>query len=322
MAKQEFLNGGFIGKLGQVVGQHWHNQRIVRSMAIPSNPRSDKQRAARGTFAQAISLAQQALAFNGHNGDWDTTSHSEFQARTQQALKHLHAGDSPEIALPLYPDGKTPPKPPIIGSAVIADDYNLHITLSEPLVDPVADAYCYLQDQSISGYYGETTTDYLDPTSTPTEIILARYEDTFCGDWMALRLLVYQVKGDLSSSKELMIGPTMLIYPNTTRYIPTFSALLTKNTNSLYLRIANTGYRWSDDDGCEFLFMFRDVYGVERKKFITAQGFRGALWETTVNIASWQIDYTQNIDVILYEWEPNSRDGQTLLSNWAVTLIQ
>jgi hypothetical protein len=105
LAKQEFADGGFIGKLGQVIGQHWHNIRYVRTYAKPSNPRTEKQQANRKIFKTAIRLAQEAIKFTGHNDEWDTTNQSQFNAMTSQAKLDLQAGKDEFQAIPWHPHG-------------------------------------------------------------------------------------------------------------------------------------------------------------------------------------------------------------------------
>jgi hypothetical protein len=129
MARQEFFNGGFIGKVGDVIGQRWHEKRYVRTYTKPTNPKSDKQQHVRAVFRNAIKLAQQAMNVNGHDGKWDTTKISEFQARTSQALKKLHAGATLEDALPLYPDSYAPAYMFRPESAYWDDDFNLNIEM-------------------------------------------------------------------------------------------------------------------------------------------------------------------------------------------------
>lgn len=74
MAKQNFLNGGYIGKLGNTVGQRWKDKKIVRTYVIPANPNTPAQQTARQQFATANKLAQQAMNINGHTGVWDTST--------------------------------------------------------------------------------------------------------------------------------------------------------------------------------------------------------------------------------------------------------
>ena len=57
MAKQNFLAGGFYGKLGAMVGQRWKNKRTIRTYVIPHNPNTPEQRKNRNGFAGAVQFA-------------------------------------------------------------------------------------------------------------------------------------------------------------------------------------------------------------------------------------------------------------------------
>ena len=60
MAIQNFLSGGYYGKLGETVGQRWKNKRTIRSYVIPRNPRTEKQQAKRVRF----STTEQTKGYN------------------------------------------------------------------------------------------------------------------------------------------------------------------------------------------------------------------------------------------------------------------
>lgn len=108
MAIQNFLSGGYYGKLGDTVGQRWHNKRTIRTYVIPANPRTEKQQANRQMFAHATKLAQ--IAFQTNKGDplWDTTHMGQFSQLVKTAMNRLIAGASDAEAIPLYPDGYHP----------------------------------------------------------------------------------------------------------------------------------------------------------------------------------------------------------------------
>jgi hypothetical protein len=109
MAIQDFLSGGFYGKVGDVVGQRWHNKRYVRSYVKGTNPNTPAQQSNRATFGKATKLAQIAFNINKGHPSWDTTAKGEFSLRVGTARNRLKAGMSDADALPLYPDGYTPP---------------------------------------------------------------------------------------------------------------------------------------------------------------------------------------------------------------------
>ena len=108
MAIQNFISGGFYGKVGKVIGQRWHNTRYIRSYFIPFNPRTEKQQSNREIFKIATALAQEAYNINKGSPLWDTSSKPQFSQMVGVAKMRLQAGKSPAEALPLYPDGYSP----------------------------------------------------------------------------------------------------------------------------------------------------------------------------------------------------------------------
>jgi hypothetical protein len=108
MAIQNFLSGGYYGKLGDTVGQRWHNKRTIRSYVVPKNPQTEKQQANRNLFATANRLAQEAYNVNKGSELWDTTNKSQFSQMVSTAKLRLQAGMSEADALPLYPDNYDP----------------------------------------------------------------------------------------------------------------------------------------------------------------------------------------------------------------------
>lgn len=120
MAKQNFLNGGYIGKLGNTVGQRWKDKKIIRTYVIPANPNTPAQQTARQQFATANKLAQQAMTINGHMGVWDTSTKPEYSQRVGQAMRRLRLGYSEQDSLPLYPEGQSP----AVGLSINAVSYD------------------------------------------------------------------------------------------------------------------------------------------------------------------------------------------------------
>jgi hypothetical protein len=108
MAIQNFLAGGFHGKLGDVVGQRWRNKRTLRAHVIPFNPRTDLQQANRHQFALATALAQQAFNINKGWDIWQRPDMGQFSWMVGTAKRRLQAGATPAEALPLYPEDYDP----------------------------------------------------------------------------------------------------------------------------------------------------------------------------------------------------------------------
>lgn len=108
MAKQNFIAGGYYGKLGATVGQRWKNIRTIRAYAVPVNPRTPSQQANRNRFAQAIKAAQTAIQFNNGAPCWANDRITEFMFRTSEAKKRIDAGVTGWLAVPLHPSGVAP----------------------------------------------------------------------------------------------------------------------------------------------------------------------------------------------------------------------
>jgi len=109
MAIQKFLQGGFYGKVGKVVGQRHGDAFMIRTWVRGANPQTVPQQAQRMQFAHATYLAQLAMNINGHNGEWVKPGVTEFAQRVGTARRRLQAGLPDADALPLHPDGWTPP---------------------------------------------------------------------------------------------------------------------------------------------------------------------------------------------------------------------
>lgn len=133
MATQEFATGGFIGKLGEVVGQHWKNKRYVRKYVVPYDPKTPAQLADRREFARCIHLAQAALALNRDWSLWERPDLTEFQAKTSTARRRLISNGDFLGACPALPD--TFQVPIYYQTPTITIDYNaghLEIDASPP----------------------------------------------------------------------------------------------------------------------------------------------------------------------------------------------
>lgn len=109
MAIQNFLSGGYYGKLGATVGQRWKNKRTIRTYVVPANPRTEKQQANRGNFANAVQYAQMGLQMNYYATCFESETFTRWNYRMRTARDLKTAGMSGLDLIPLYPLTFTPP---------------------------------------------------------------------------------------------------------------------------------------------------------------------------------------------------------------------
>lgn len=103
MAKQNFLSGGYYGKLGQTVGQRWKNIRTIRSYVIPRNPRTPEQQANRGRFGDCVFYAQLGNQLNFKATCFEVPSMSRWNVRMRTARRLQDLGMEQLDRIPLYP---------------------------------------------------------------------------------------------------------------------------------------------------------------------------------------------------------------------------
>lgn len=108
MAIQNFLSGGYYGKLGDTVGQRWKNKRTIRAYVIPANPRTEKQQKNRGNFGLCTAKAQIALQMNYSTTLFNSTSSSAWNERMSTARNLQKDGEQNLDLIPLYPYSYVP----------------------------------------------------------------------------------------------------------------------------------------------------------------------------------------------------------------------
>ena len=109
MAKQNFLSGGFYGKLGAMVGQRWKNKRTIRTYVIPKNPNTPEQKRNRSNFAGAVQYAQMGMQMNYYCNLFDVPQFTKWNYRMSVARNLKFAGMTDLNLIPLYPTSFTPP---------------------------------------------------------------------------------------------------------------------------------------------------------------------------------------------------------------------
>lgn len=109
MAIQNFLSGGYYGKLGATVGQRWKNKRTIRTYVVPTNPRTPTQQANRNKFADAVTFAQMGMQMNYYCTLFDDPNFTKWNYRMKVARELKNAGLSDLDLIPLYPISFNPP---------------------------------------------------------------------------------------------------------------------------------------------------------------------------------------------------------------------
>lgn len=103
MAKQNFLSGGYYGKLGMTVGQRWKNIRTIRSYVIPRNPRTEAQQANRGLFGDCVFYAQVGMQLNYKAPCFVAADKTSWNYRMSTARGLQDLGLTELNRFPLYP---------------------------------------------------------------------------------------------------------------------------------------------------------------------------------------------------------------------------
>ena len=103
MAKQNFIGGGYYGKLGDTVGQRWKNKRTIRSYVIPKNPRTEVQQANRARFKNLVPYAQLGMSANKGATVFIKENMTEWQARMSACSYFNSLGYNELDLVPLYP---------------------------------------------------------------------------------------------------------------------------------------------------------------------------------------------------------------------------
>lgn len=109
MAKQNFISGGYYGKLGDTVGQRWKNKRTIRTYVIPRNPRTEVQQANRARFANLVPYAQLGMSANKGVSAFVKENVTEWQARMSACSYFYSLGYQELDLIPLYPQEYTIP---------------------------------------------------------------------------------------------------------------------------------------------------------------------------------------------------------------------
>ena len=108
MATQNFIGGGYYGKMGATVGQRWKNKRIIRSYVVPKNPRTERQQANRSVFALCTRYSQIAMQMNFRAPCFQSEITPEWGLRMKTALTLKKNGRMNEECIPVIPIDYSP----------------------------------------------------------------------------------------------------------------------------------------------------------------------------------------------------------------------
>jgi hypothetical protein len=124
MGKQNFIQGGFKGKVGAVVGAGWKDMLVIKAYTKPANPKTERQVTVRNAFKLKVKASQLANQCNYGTSLFTSTSNTSWGLR-MAAASSFYAEDKNLLQfVPLIPYGYTPDyptsaDPQITGGAVV-----------------------------------------------------------------------------------------------------------------------------------------------------------------------------------------------------------
>lgn len=118
MAIQNFIGGGFKGKLGATIGQGWKNKKVIRTAFVPSNPRTVKQQSNRKDFAECVKMAQLAMQMDFRGVGFSSENNTEWALRISSARKYFNKNLPVMYCIPLIPYGT-------VAKYAVSDDFEI-----------------------------------------------------------------------------------------------------------------------------------------------------------------------------------------------------
>ena len=109
MAIQNFISGGYYGKLGETVGQRWKNKRTIRKYVVPKKKKKKKQQANRSKFGSAVPWAHIGMTMNFKNAVWGSSGTIEWNQRMSVVLNRMKRGLQGMQLIPLAPENFVAP---------------------------------------------------------------------------------------------------------------------------------------------------------------------------------------------------------------------
>ena len=125
MATQNFLSGGYYGKLGATVGQRWKNKRTIRTYVIPHDPKTPDQIAQRTKFGSGVFYAQLAQQANYSCTFFNSESMTNWNRRMSVAVENKSLFTTLLSLIPLIPNNSVAPYTIVSGTYKVDNDTHI-----------------------------------------------------------------------------------------------------------------------------------------------------------------------------------------------------
>lgn len=210
MAIQNFISGGFYGKLGATIGQRWKNKRTIKAYAIPHNPRTEKQQANRSLFGGFTAVAQLGQQMNYNAPCFTSESRTDWNQRMEQASLLKKANQSELNLIPVYPNGYTP--------AYTITSYTYTKKISDTEVQITIAGTLPTTSRKLSvlvGFYNETNQNYdmelYSATTTVGDTTTFTISNTEADKFTETTHLYIVSNDDADNSNEMLFGQDLAL---------------------------------------------------------------------------------------------------------------
>ncbi len=108
MGKQNFLQGGFKGKVGAFVGKGWKDMLVIQSAPTVNNPRTPAQNKNRAGFARRVEACKLAMQANYNASFWEDTHNTKWALMMSSSAQAYSDTKNILQYTPLIPYGYSP----------------------------------------------------------------------------------------------------------------------------------------------------------------------------------------------------------------------
>lgn len=205
MATQNFLSGGYYGKLGATVGQRWKNKRTIRTYVIPHDPKTPDQIAQRTKFGSGVFYAQLAQQANYSCTFFNSESMTNWNRRMSVAVENKSLFTTLLSLIPLIPNNSVAPYTIVSGTYKVDNDTHIMEIKIEGHLPSAARKYTVLLTNNPTG---TTAADVkmLSAASTaenPNVLTTSELEDFEMLDTTKVRIVS---SDDVNSSIDMVIS--------------------------------------------------------------------------------------------------------------------